>query len=110
MALTVTYRAVSDGGELSEAADAMSSDISASGLRLMTPTKLQSGATLDLEIFLGADDSNVIAATGEVAWQSKVSGTSFETGVVIRYMQESDKKKFMQFVFDQMARAIGLIS
>jgi c-di-GMP-binding flagellar brake protein YcgR len=86
--------------------EALSTDISAGGLRLMTPTALETGATLDLNIFLAEDEENPVKATGEVVWQHKLSNTSYETGVTILEMAEDDKKRFMSFVFDQMAKVV----
>lgn len=88
-------------------AEATSTDISAGGLRLMTPTSLPNGSRVDLDIFVG-DHHAPIHAAGEVVWQNKISSTSFETGVLIQHMESDDKKRFMQFIFDQMARLIGL--
>lgn len=108
MSLMVSYRALGHGGELSQTAEAMSSDVSASGLRLMTPTKLSQGDTLELEIFIASDEKNPIRAVGEVVWQTKATDVSYETGVVIKHMENDEKKRFMQFVFDQISKAVGL--
>ena len=108
IALTVSYALEGVAGELSDYAEAMSSDISAGGLRLMTPTALTAGSHLDLEIFLGDAPENKIHAKGEVAWQNKISPTSFETGVLISHMDNDAKKRFMEFVFDQMSRLVGI--
>lgn len=106
IALSVSYAIKNAGGETSELAEAMSSDISASGLRLMTPSPLRPGDILDLEISIeGHHDS--IRASGEVVWQSMISESSYETGAVIKYMDETDKQRFMTFVFDQMSRVVG---
>lgn len=108
IALTVSYAVEGVAGELSDYAEATSSDISAGGLRLMTPTPLVAGSRLDLEIFLGEDPSNKIHSKGEVAWQTKISATSFETGVILSHMENDAKKKFMAFVFDQMSKFVGI--
>lgn len=108
IALTVSYAVESASGELSGYAEAVSSDISAGGLRLMTPTALTPGSILDLEVFLGDDPESRIKAKGEVVWQNQISPTSFETGVLIQHMENDAKKKFMEFVFDQMSRFVGL--
>lgn len=108
IALTVSYAIESSGGRLSEYAEATSSDISAGGLRLMTPGPLATGSRLDLEIFLGDNPAEKIAAKGEVVWQNKISPTSFETGVLVQQMDNDAKKRFMEFVFDQMSRLVGL--
>lgn len=107
IALSVSYAVEDVAGKLSEYAEAVSSDVSASGLRLMTPTPLEAGSRLDLEIFLGNDPQNKIHAKGEVVWQNRISNTSYETGVLIQHMDNTAKKRFMEFVFDQMARFIG---
>ncbi|MBI1909685.1 MAG: PilZ domain-containing protein [Deltaproteobacteria bacterium] len=107
IAVTVSYAVVSGNGELSPYAEAISSDISAGGLRLMTPAALQNGSTLDLEIFTPEQEGSPIHASGEVVWQNQVSENSFETGAIIRHMEEKDKKKFLGFVFDQMSRFVG---
>jgi c-di-GMP-binding flagellar brake protein YcgR len=106
LALTVSYVVSNPTGPNVDPREALSTDISAGGLRLMTPTALEMGATLDLNIFLAEDEDNPIKATGEVVWQNKLSNTSYETGVVIREMPEEDKKRFMSFVFDQMAKVV----
>lgn len=108
IALTVSYAIESQGGRLSDYAEAVSSDISAGGLRLMTPGPLATGSRLDLEIYLGDEAAKKINAKGEVVWQNKISPTSFETGVLINQMDNDSKKKFMEFVFDQMSRLVGL--
>lgn len=108
IALTVSYAVEAASGELSNYAEAVSSDISAGGLRLMTPTALSPGAKLDLEIFLGDDPEGKIQAKGEVVWQNQIAPTSFETGVLVNHMDNDAKKKFMEFVFDQMSRFVGI--
>ncbi len=108
IALTISYAIESATGELSDYAEAVSSDISAGGLRLMTPTALSPGSVLDLEIFLGDDPDTRIKAKGEVVWQNQISPVSFETGVLVQHMENDAKKKFMEFVFDQMSRFVGI--
>lgn len=107
LALTISYRVVGHAsGEPTDPREALSSDISLGGLRLMTPTRLDNGTILDLEILLGEDEAHPISADGEVVWQNKISDTSFETGVRITGMPKPDKKRFMEFVFDQMAKVV----
>ncbi len=72
----------------------------------MTPTPLEVGATIDLNVFLADQEDNPVHAKGEVVWQSKITNTSFETGVVIKGMPDEDKKRFMSFVFDQMSKVV----
>lgn len=107
IALSVSYAIKNAGGEISELADALSSDISAGGLRLMTPTPLHPGDLLDLEITINGDNSQIIHASAEVVWQNQLSETSYETGAIIRYMEDEAKQRFMAFVFDQMSRVVG---
>lgn len=107
MALSVSYAVRDAHGDPTPMAEAISSDVSAGGLRLMTPAPMANGSRLDLDILLG-DHATPIRASGEVVWQSKLSNTSYETGVLIQHMESDDKKRFMQFIFDQMARLIGL--
>ncbi len=108
IALSVSYAIKNNEGELSDLAEALSSDISAGGLRLMTPSPVKSGTLIDLEITInGREDIDTIYASGEVVWQNKLSNTSYETGTIIKYMSQEDKQKFMAFVFDQMARVVG---
>lgn len=107
LALTVSYRVVGHASNLpADPREAISSDISLGGLRLMTPSPLPNGTVLDLEVLLGEDERHPISAEGEVVWQSKISDTSYETGVMIRGMPVADKKRFMEFVFDQMAKVV----
>ncbi|MBI2345312.1 MAG: PilZ domain-containing protein [Deltaproteobacteria bacterium] len=107
MALTVSYAVRDARGNPSPMAEAVSTDVSAGGLRLMTPTPLPNGSRIDLDLILG-ERVDPLHAAGEVVWQHKLSPTSYETGVVIQHMEDEDKKRFMQFIFDQMARLIGL--
>lgn len=106
VALSVGYSVKQSTGHLSEEADAMSSDISSGGLRLMTPTELKVGDILSLKIQLSDDDKS-LDAEGEVVWQRKLSDKTFETGVVIKSMNQLDKEKFMHFIYDQMLRLVG---
>jgi c-di-GMP-binding flagellar brake protein YcgR len=113
IALAVNYAVQQSGGEVSEMAETLSSDISASGLRLMTVAPLDNGSILNLEIALPEEwpgAAEPIKAQGEVVWQNKISDYSYETGTVIKYMEESEKKRLMSFVFDQMARLVGNIA
>lgn len=113
IALAVNYAIQQAGGEPSEMAETLSSDISASGLRLMTVAPLENGSILNLEITLPEDwpgAGDPIRALGEVVWQNKISDFSFETGAVIKHMEETDKKRLMSFVFDQMSRLVGTLS
>lgn len=107
IALSVSYAVQGENGECSELAEAISSDVSAGGLRLMTPGPIKSGSMIDLEINIHGREADTIHANGEVVWQNKLSATSYETGAVIKYMEEQDKQKFLSFVFDQMARIVG---
>ena len=107
MALSVSFAVESPGGKVSPMAEALSSDISAGGLRLMTPQPLQNGSLLNLEIQLPDDNIEPIRACGEVVWQNKLSDFSYETGTLIKSMDEIDKRRFMGFVFDQMSRLVG---
>jgi len=107
LALTVSYRVTGEtGGAPVDPREAVSSDISLGGLRLMTPAALANGTMLDLEILLGEDEARPIKAEGEVVWQNKISDTSYETGVMIKNMPNDDKSRFMQFVFDQMSKVV----
>ncbi|MFH1874826.1 MAG: PilZ domain-containing protein [Pseudomonadota bacterium] len=106
LALTVGYRVVDDPSTSQEMSEVTSSDISLGGLRLMTPSALKNGSRLELEILLSEDEKNPIKADGAVVWQSKISNTSYETGVVIQGMNNADKKRFMEFVFDQISKIV----
>lgn len=108
LALSVSY-AVRDGGRIiHDPREALSSDISEGGLRLMTPTALAIGTEVDLHISLEGDTRAPLHAVGEVVWQHKHSSASFETGVTIREMPQADRSRFMQFVFDQMSKIVGV--
>jgi c-di-GMP-binding flagellar brake protein YcgR len=107
LALTMSYRVI---GQVevppADPREALSSDVSLGGIRLMTPAPLANGTMLALEILLGEEETNPIRAEGEVMWQQKISSTSFETGVMIKGMGMADRSRFMQFVFDQMAKMV----
>ena len=107
IALAVSYAVKDFQTEPSEMAETLSSDISASGLRLMTVAPLENGSTLNLEITLPELDVAPIRAIGEVVWQNKISDYSYETGTVIKHMDDQDKMRLMSFVFDQMAKLVG---
>lgn len=107
LALTVSYRIAGHSSDKPvDPREAVSSDISLGGLRLMTPTPIENGTLLDIEILLGGDESHPISADAEVVWQMKISDTSYETGVMIKGMPKPDRKRFMEFVFDQMAKMV----
>lgn len=106
LALAVSYAPLDSSGAPADPREALSSDLSAGGLRLMMPTESRMGAQLDLMIYLEGNEDNPVKATGEVLWQNKISGTSFETGVAIRSMPDPDKRRFMEFVFDQMTKVV----
>lgn len=106
LALTVAYRVIGQTGQQpANPADAISQDVSLGGLRLMTPTALPNGTEVELDIHL-ADEQQPIKATGEIMWQTKLSGTSYETGVLIKGMPAEDRGRFMSFVFDQMSKMV----
>ncbi|HSA60363.1 MAG TPA: PilZ domain-containing protein [bacterium] len=117
IALAVNYAIQQAGPDgvygASEMAETLSSDISASGLRLMTVAPLDNGSILNLEITLPEEwpgAAEPIKAQGEVVWQNKISDYSYETGTVIKYMEENEKKRLMSFVFDQMSRLVGTLA
>ncbi len=110
IALSVNYVVRDESGEVTEMAEAMSSDISATGIRLMTPTPLDNGATLDLEITIEGQDSEPVMASCEVVWQNQISDSSYEVGAIIRYIEEDDKKRFLDFVFRQLSQLVGMPS
>ena len=106
LALTISYRITGQSaGQPADLREAVSSDISMGGFRLMTPAKIENGTMMKLEIYLG-DEKNPLHAEGEVVWQNRLSSTSYETGVMIKGMPATDKSHFMQFVFDQMAKVV----
>ena len=106
LALTVGYKVIGQVGQQpANPADAISQDVSLGGLRLMTPTSLENGTELELDINL-SDSDPPIKATGEVMWQTKLSNTSYETGVLIKGMPPEDRGRFMSFVFDQMTKVV----
>lgn len=108
LALTVSYRVVGQAsGKAMDPREAILGDVSLGGLRLMTPAPIENGTLLDLEILLGERPGEPISAEGEVVWQNRISGTSYETGVMIKGMPTADKKRFMEFVFDQMAKVVA---
>lgn len=109
IALSVSYAVRKNGTEVSPLAEALSSDISAGGVRLMTPKPLNPGDLVDLEITIHGHEDEPIKAVGEVVWQNKLSNTSYETGTVIKHIEEADKQRFMSFVFDQMSKVIGQV-
>ena len=107
LALTVSYKVAGQtAGHPMDPREAVSSDVSLGGLRLMTPARLENGTMLDLEIILG-EEGKPISAEGEVMWQNKISETSYETGVMIKRMPDEDKSEFMKFVFDQMSKVVS---
>lgn len=110
IALSVNYMVRDSSGEVTEMAEAMSSDISATGLRLMTPTPMRNGSTLDLEITIEGQQGEPVRASCEVVWQNQISETSYEIGAIIRHIGDQDKKRFLEFVFDQMTQLVGLTS
>ncbi|MBI2342919.1 MAG: PilZ domain-containing protein [Deltaproteobacteria bacterium] len=107
LALSVSYVPLGAHQPPQDPREALSSDISQGGLRLMTPTALPVGTELELQITLEGNEHAPIVATGEVVWQNKLSPTSFETGVTIQTMPTADRSRFMQFVFDQMSKLVG---
>jgi c-di-GMP-binding flagellar brake protein YcgR len=108
IAVSVSYSILNDViNAHQQITEALSSDISAGGLRMMTPSSLDNGSQLELEIFVG-EEKIPIRANAEVVWQSRISETCYETGAIIRFMPEDDKKRFMGFVFDQMSRFVGI--
>ena len=62
LALTVSYRVLGQTGiQSADPREAVSSDVSIGGLRLMTPTALANGTMLELEILLGEEPDPVKA-------------------------------------------------
>ncbi len=106
LALTLAYRVLDDPTISNERSEVTSSDISLGGIRMMTPSALKNGSKLELDIVLPDDENNPIKAKGAVVWQSKITNTSYETGVVIQGMDNADKKRFMEFVFDQISKIV----
>ncbi len=107
LALSVSYSIKGSSETVQNPREALSSDISAGGVRLMTPHSMKPGDLLDLIIELEGNDGDPLQAVGEVVWQNKISNTSYETGVTITEMPTSDRSRFMQFVFDQMSKIIA---
>lgn len=105
LALTVGYRVVGSKPQAvnEDPFEGLSSDVSLGGLRLMTPSLLENGTQLELTITL-SEELEPLHAQGEVVWQTKLSPTSFETGVLIKGMSVDDRSRFMSFVFDQMSK------
>lgn len=105
LALTVGYRVVGSKPQTAneDPFEGLSSDVSLGGLRLMTPSLLENGTQLELTITL-SEELEPLHAQGEVVWQTKLSPTSYETGVLIKGMSVDDRSRFMSFVFDQMSK------
>jgi len=103
LALSISYSVVGSKEIPEDPREALSSDVSIGGLRLMTPNKLENGTRLEVAIELPEEDEP-LKADAEVVWQIKISDASFETGVLIKGMSVNDRSRFMSFVFDQMAK------
>ncbi|MBI4237798.1 MAG: PilZ domain-containing protein [Deltaproteobacteria bacterium] len=106
LALSVSYRLLDGGTIIHDPREALSSDISVGGLRLMTPTELPTGSAVELLVTLEGSADKPVVATGEVVWQHRLNATSYETGVIITEMPDADRSRFMQFVFDQMSKIV----
>lgn len=109
IALNVGYQVINTRGKPSREAEAYSSDVSAGGIRLMTPAPLKNGTRLSLDIFLSGDDEMALKAEGEVVWQNEITESSYETGIVIFSMNDRDKKILTGFIEQQMSRLIQTV-
>jgi hypothetical protein len=101
IALAVNYAIQQAGPDgvygASEMAETLSSDISASGLRLMTVAPLDNGSILNLEITLprnGRAPRNPSRPRARSSGRTR-SPTTAMTGTVIKYMEENEKKRLM---------------
>jgi c-di-GMP-binding flagellar brake protein YcgR len=108
IALSVRYIVQRSGAENSEMAEALSTDVSATGLRLMTPTSIGNGSIIDIEIVIEGKRDEPVKASAEVVWENKISDTSYEVGCIIRHMDPDEKKRFLNFVFEQMNQLLGM--
>lgn len=107
LALTVSYMVMDGSAQIDhDPVQGLTADISVGGIRLMTPAPLPLGTNLELNIFLG-EDENPVKTSGLVVWQQKLSPTSYETGVEITRVEDSDRKRFMSFIFNQMSKIVG---
>jgi len=90
-----------------EALKARSKDISAGGIRLMTPGQLDCDTVLELKFFLPGS-KEMIYVTGRVVWTDKFeAGTlgaaeAYDSGIEFIGIDPEDREKINQYVFPRM--------
>jgi c-di-GMP-binding flagellar brake protein YcgR len=82
-------------------------NISAGGISFSSDIKLTPGNIVKLEI-LFPDESTPLCLRGEVVWSSPaVSGDSYDTGVKMLSINESDEQKFIKYICTKMSERLS---
>lgn len=100
---------VGEGKEFSsDKFSGVSKNISAEGVCFDSPTKLDSGTKLKLNITL-APNAKPLHLAGEVKWSeaSKVGKSIFTTGVKLFTVDKADEAKFMGYVCEKMTERLS---
>ena len=80
---------------------ATTKDISAVGLRLSTPQKLEEGSNIEITLKL-PNAQSAVHASGRVAWSKKASPEDkmFDSGVEFLKIEDDNKNTFLKYLCD----------
>lgn len=82
-------------------------NISMDGICFKTKEKLNSGALIDLEIFLPSE-AEPLLLKGEVRWSKAIeSASEYETGVKLATVKDSDENRYLRYVNERMMERLS---
>jgi Tfp pilus assembly protein PilZ len=80
---------------------ASTKDISAVGLRVSTPQKLEEGAIIEITLKL-PNSQNAVHASGRIAWSKKITAEDklYDCGIEFTKIEEDNKNTFLKYMCD----------
>ena len=80
---------------------ALSKDLSREGLKMSSPTRLDEGSTLDLELDI-PDDPKAVRTSGKIVWSRSAPGQDqgYDVGVRFVMMDPVDKFRVLDYAYN----------
>jgi c-di-GMP-binding flagellar brake protein YcgR len=97
-----------DGDEKCETKAAMTKDISAGGCLLQVTEDLALNSIIEIEIFLGENESESLRLTGKIVRLNRAENGLYEYGISFADMGKDARRLFADYCFARMYEMIGL--
>jgi len=86
-------------------------NISLGGVCFLAREKLRKRTPMEVNVYFSTEEKEPITVRGTVVWQGRDGGKGkkgFPTGIFFETMEKAIQKRFVDFVFDNLYKMVGL--